>query len=124
METVATSSESAKPAGLPRRQRLTSPDIKHLLQAGRMLRGQGVQVLIDPNRLQYSRLAVAVPKRLWKRAVDRNRAKRCIREWFRTNKLALSGQDLLVRISAKVHTPDDGFAGLGVELQSLMQRRR
>ena len=124
MQAVATGSVNARPAGLPRRQRLTSPDIKHLLDAGRMLRGQGVQILIDPNRLDYPRLAVAVPKRLWKRAVDRNRAKRCIREWFRANKLALKGQDLLVRISAKVHTPDDGFAGLDVQLQSLIRRHR
>jgi len=115
-------SATAKPAGLPRRQRLTSPDIKQLLRSGRLLRGQGVQMLTNPNHRDYARLAVAVPKKLWKRAVDRNRAKRCIREWFRANKSMLSGRDFLVRISAKTHTPAEGFAGLDLQLQTLIMQ--
>jgi ribonuclease P protein component len=72
--------------------RLTSPEVKNLL-----LRGQrqsvGAQRItftartLPQNCVAYqpenAKLAVAVPKRLLKRAVDRNRAKRVLREAFR-----------------------------------------
>jgi ribonuclease P protein component len=76
--------------------RLTSPEVKNLL-----LRGQrqsvGVQRItftartlpqrLSQNEVVYhpaiAKLAVAVPKRLLKRAVDRNRTKRVLREAFR-----------------------------------------
>jgi ribonuclease P protein component len=112
-------SATAKPAGLSRRHRLTSPDIKKLLRSGRLVRAQGVQILTNPNDRDYARLAVAVPKKLCKRAVDRNRVKRCIREWFRVNKAMLAGKDFLIRISARTHTRTEGFAGLDVQLQTL-----
>jgi ribonuclease P protein component len=40
-----------------------------------------------------------VPKRQHSRSVDRNRIKRVIREWFRSNQKRLAGRDWIVRLS-------------------------
>ena len=67
--------------------RLTSPEVKNLLLCGQRQR-IGVQritvtartlpqvaVIVTRQRKTLAKLAVAVPKRLLKRSVDRNRAK-------------------------------------------------
>lgn len=51
-------------------------------------------------------MAVIVPKRLLARAVDRNRSKRLMREWFRTNQSRFAGNDLLIRLTGHPETPD------------------
>jgi ribonuclease P protein component len=50
------------------------------------------------NGLAFSRLGIVVPKKYYKKAVKRNRIKRCIREWFRLHKHLLSspGKDIVV----------------------------
>ena len=54
-----------------------------------------------PNNLGYSRLGIAVSKKLFPSAVRRNRIKRLIREAFRLNKRQLpKGLDLIVGISS------------------------
>lgn len=39
-----------------------------------------------------------VPKRAHRRAVDRNKIKRIVREWFRVNQSRLAGRDWIVRL--------------------------
>lgn len=53
-------------------------------------------VNICRNQLSYARLGLVVSKKVSKRAVDRNQIKRHIREWFRHNKKALEGFDVIV----------------------------
>jgi len=48
-----------------------------------------------------ARLGVVVAKKLLKRAVDRNKVKRVIREQFRCCRPALPSVDLIVRLAAK-----------------------
>lgn len=50
----------------------------------------GLVVFTRPNGLPHCRLGLAVSARTIPRAVDRNRAKRLIREWFRLNALQVS----------------------------------
>jgi ribonuclease P protein component len=53
-------------------------------------------VLARPNGLPHARLGLAVSKKNSRRAVDRNRIKRVIRESFRIHQHRLSGLDLVV----------------------------
>jgi ribonuclease P protein component len=55
-------------------------------------------VLARDNGGQEARLGLAVAKKFAKRAVDRNRLKRLIRESFRNHKAELVGLDLVVLI--------------------------
>jgi ribonuclease P protein component len=52
------------------------------------------------NGLEIARLGLIVPKRHLSLAVDRNRVKRMIREWFRHRQSSLEGRDVLVRVTA------------------------
>lgn len=53
-------------------------------------------VLARANGLQYARLGLAITKKKTKRAVDRNRLKRLVRESFRSHQHLLTGMDLVV----------------------------
>jgi ribonuclease P protein component len=53
-------------------------------------------VLARPNQLTSPRLGLAVSKKNSRRAVDRNRIKRLIRESFRFHQHQLAGLDLVV----------------------------
>ena len=60
-----------------------------------------------PDGLNDARLGVVVGKKLLKRAVDRNRVKRIVREQFRRERPNLPACDLIVRLAAKP-APLDG----------------
>jgi ribonuclease P protein component len=83
-----------------RRQRLRGEDIDALLASGKGLRRGGVSVQTRPNALGCARLGLIIPRRVVRRAVDRNRLRRVLREWFRLNQQQLGGRDILVRLTA------------------------
>ena len=49
---------------------------------------------------QKPRIGIAVGKKLLRRSVDRNRVKRCVREFFRLNKSSLEG-GFLIKLDKK-----------------------
>ena len=53
-------------------------------------------ILAAPNELGYPRLGLAIAKKNAKRAVDRNKIKRIIRESFRQNQKRLPAIDLVI----------------------------
>jgi len=55
-------------------------------------------LLARANGLAHARLGIAAPKRQLKRAVDRNRIKRIIRESFRRRQAQLRGLDVVVLV--------------------------
>jgi ribonuclease P protein component len=99
-----------------RKQRLRGKDIEALLASGRGLRRAGVSVQARPNTLGCPRLGLIIPRRVVARAVDRNRVKRVIREWFRRNQPQLGSRDILVRLTG---TPGEFPAALAQLLAKL-----
>ena len=53
---------------------------------GKKIKGRFLILNYMPNGLSFSRLGVVVPRKYYKRAAERNRIKRCVREWFRLHK--------------------------------------
>ena len=82
-----------------RKQRLRGEDIDALLASGKGLRRAGVSVQTRPNTLGCPRLGLIIPRRVVPRAVDRNRFRRQLREWFRLNQQQLGSRDILVRLT-------------------------
>lgn len=84
---------------LPQRQRLRRRD-----EFGAALRGKRVAASAHfaawakHNGLRYARLGVVAAKRIAKRAVDRNRARRLVREAFRRAQAGLAGLDVVVQL--------------------------
>lgn len=94
----------------PRARRLDSAGAKRLLDHGKRFGAEAAPIKLSARVLRRAdvsamsevgaaRLAIAVPKRLLKRAVDRNRAKRVVREAFRLS-VALTNdpQDMMVTL--------------------------
>jgi ribonuclease P protein component len=63
------------------------------------------------NELPYARLGVVTAKRVAPRAVDRNFAKRVVRERFRRQQGRLAGLDVLVRVRRRVPKEQGRVAG-------------
>jgi ribonuclease P protein component len=82
-----------------RKQRLRGEDIDALLASGKGLRRAGVSVQTRPNELGCPRLGLIIPRRAVPRAVDRNRIRRVMREWFRLHQQRLGNRDILVRLT-------------------------
>ncbi|MBP8646307.1 MAG: ribonuclease P protein component [Syntrophobacteraceae bacterium] len=63
---------------------------------GRRIRTAHFTINLRPNDLPHHRLGMVVQKRFW-HAVERNRIKRRLREWFRTHKhrIPMPGKDLV-----------------------------
>ena len=84
-------------AGLPRDARVRrAGDFAALRQASGRLGGRCFSVRWRPNGLDHARLGLAISKRVSKRAVERNRIKRLVRESFRRARRGLPPIDLVV----------------------------
>jgi len=72
-------------------------------------------------KLDRARLGLAVAKKHVRRAVDRNRIKRVLRESFRRHQQRLKGLDLVVLVKPGIHKADNKalFASLEKHWQDL-----
>jgi ribonuclease P protein component len=57
--------------------------------------------VLKVNAVGFCRLGLIVPKRVFPRAVDRSRAKRIFREWFRARQERLGARDVLIRLTGR-----------------------
>lgn len=60
-----------------------------------------VRILFKSSVLENARLGLVVPKRVVRMATERNRVKRTIREWFRTNAREFPSIDVVVVIRSR-----------------------
>ena len=102
-------------SGFPRHRRLLKPDeYRRVFNDGVRSIDKRFLVLARANRLNHARLGLAVSKKNSRRAVDRNRIKRIIRESFRMHQGQLAGLDLVVVTRQGVNRADNSgcFASL------------
>ena len=84
-------------AGLPRKVRVRRrADFAILKNSSGRVGSRCFQLRYAPNALGYARLGLAISKQVSKRAVERNRLKRMLRESFRCVRHRLPAVDLVV----------------------------
>ena len=86
-------------------------EFRALLKARRRVQTEYFSVHVLSNELSYARLGIVAAKRVAPRAVDRNFAKRVVRERFRRNQGHLAGLDVLVRVRRRVLKEQGRVAG-------------
>lgn len=88
---------SIEGSNFPRCRRLLKPDeYSRVFKYGQRSADNLFLVLALPNHMSLPRLGLAVSKKNCRRAVDRNRVKRVIRESFRLQQKLLQGLDIVV----------------------------
>lgn len=79
-------------------QRLGGQAVVEVLKRGRGRNAGPLRLQFRPNGLAFARIAQVLPKKMAKRAVDRSRLRRLIRESFRLRQAAWSGYDCVFRL--------------------------
>ena len=88
-----------------RHQRLLKPaEFKHVFAQPVRLSNNNMTILARENKLNHARLGLAISKKQLRRAVDRNRVKRLVRESFRQRQEMLPGYDCVVMVRNSVST--------------------
>lgn len=83
----------------PRSCRLTSKaDFQSVFDQPKKAASQGILILYRPSGREYPRLGIMIGKQHVRRAVDRNRLRRIVRDSFRQVQTLLSGLDIVVLI--------------------------
>ncbi|HQT26366.1 MAG TPA: ribonuclease P protein component [Burkholderiales bacterium] len=87
------------PFNLPRSYRLLKADeFSSVFSFRRGVSGEFFQIQVKPNGLSHPRLGMVVGRKTEKLAVNRNFAKRVVREYFRANPEKFEGLDVVVRL--------------------------
>lgn len=105
----------------PQERLRRQPEFRAVFDQGRRTNGRFMTVLLRPNQLQVARLGVVASKKLGG-AVQRNRAKRLVRDIFRRNKRepAVAGQDIVV--IPRRELLDAAITALEADYQAVLRR--
>ncbi|MCX5917713.1 MAG: ribonuclease P protein component [Deltaproteobacteria bacterium] len=96
-------------------------DFQRIFRVGAKIQTPHFRVSICPNGLSHSRLGVTVGRKIGS-AVQRNRIKRRVREFFRLNKDSLPGSSDLV-VTAREGAVNLNFWQVSEELKGLFRGR-
>ena len=77
-------------------------DFKRVFSSNTRVSDDCFTLLIAKHRSDSPRIGFAIAKKQIKRAVDRNRIKRLVRESFRLNQNILPGRDLVVMVRHRI----------------------
>ena len=80
-----------------------------------------LRVRVKKNKVDHARLGLVIAKRVFSKAVRRNRIKRIIRDQFRRNLNYLPSVDLVIQIFAEL---DDGHLHNLLERQFLLLKNK
>jgi ribonuclease P protein component len=94
-------------AGFPKTFRLNDPrEFTRVFETATFRRRNGpLRMMAAANTMHTARVGLIVGKRALRRAVDRNRVKRAIRETFRVNRLDLPHADIVVQLTGPATAP-------------------
>jgi ribonuclease P protein component len=102
----------------------SSNDFQKVYRQGKRFEGVLMTVFVLPNNLSHDRFGVTASRKALGNAVQRNRAKRLLRETFRLKRSALTG--LLQRydwvFNAKRRLPSLKVSATGEEFENLVSR--
>lgn len=96
------------------------PEFRQVFAQGRKHVCNGLVVIAAANDQEHARLGLALAKRRIRRAVDRNRVKRLVRESFRQARIHLPSTDIVVL--ARSRTASMSNASLTAQLATIWQR--
>lgn len=108
----------------PRVNRLLKPvEFRKVFNKPRKLHRAGFSLFVAKNSVSYPRLGLAIAKKNVRRAVDRNRIKRVVRESFRHHKSELEGFDIVFLARQPINQQDNQslFAELSLLWKKLNQ---
>jgi ribonuclease P protein component len=104
-----------------RRHRLQRGDFERAFRLGARAKGESLTVVVQRNGRLHARLGLSVGKRVSKRAVDRNRWRRLLREAFRHERRSIpAGLDVV--LIALPGGPRPQLTDLRRELVALVRR--
>lgn len=85
------------PKSFTRQVRLTqAKQYRYVFAKAKRFGNRSMTILVRENEITHPRLGLAIAKKCAKRAVDRNRIKRLIRESFRHHQLILPNIDIII----------------------------
>ncbi len=104
---------------MTRRYRLRgAPAFEAVLRTGRRFDGKRLQVIAAPAAGDIGRVGYIIGSRQLKRAIDRNRLKRMLREAIASRRERLDGYDLVLRLRRSC-APEE-LAGAALEAAALL----
>lgn len=100
----------------------SGPEFEAVLRSGRRFTSRNFVLRAGPNGLTHARLGIIAGRKAAPRSVDRNRAKRLIREEFRVVYESLGGRDVTIQLRNNLRS--ESSRGLRSELHTLLETLR